>query len=56
MSRTLIPALDPFPLLAPSGPGTGGGVLPLSRVGGSTCGGCKPPGYGAYPEADEVLP
>ena len=58
MSLTLIPALDPFPLFVPSRPAPtpGGGVRPLSRVGGSTCGGCKPAGNVVNPVADDALP
>ena len=45
ISLTLSPALDPFPLPPPSRVCAGGGVRPLSRAGGSTCGGCSPPAY-----------
>ena len=55
MSRTLMPALAPLVVEVVSLP-DGGGVRPVSKVGGKTCGGCSPTGNGGKLDAEEELP
>lgn len=55
ISRTLMPGLEPLFIEGPSLP-AGGGVRPVSKAGGRTCGGCKPAGNGGKLDAEDVLP